>query len=166
MSNTKDYMTTFWGGQNPRQELYRRLWDQLIPSYGHSHTIEGECLRAFAKIEHDAYNNGGGNNHSGSLLFLREHFPGFKEEWYAALREYICEGRSDDRIHQTIREIGEAVVSHVEATEMTPTPNTGNLAVTDLTVEYLGIDGPTDKPADRFYSYENNEDEEETYRFR
>jgi hypothetical protein len=155
-----DSKNTFWGGENPRQELYDRLKADLIPPMGHAKSLQGECLRAFAKIQHDAYNNGGGNNHSGSLRFLRANFPGFKMEWWNDLREYIVCGEATPSIENTIREIGEVVVTYVEASMSDLSPNVENLAVERLTVEYLGPHGPEPRP---IASYFPDDDEEEMH---
>lgn len=153
-----EWKKTFWGGEHPRQALYNRLKAELIPSMGQASTLQGECLRAFAKIEHDAYNNGGGNNHSGSLRFLRANFPGFKQEWWDHLREYIVCGAATPSIKSTISEIGEAVVTYVEASMSDLSPNVENLAVEQFTAEYLGPHGPEQRPID---SYFPDDDEEE-----
>lgn len=155
----KKWQTTFWSGENPRQELYDRLKAELIPSIGHAKTLQGECLRAFAKIEHDAYNNGGGNNHSGSLLFLRMNFPGFRPEWWDGLREYIVGGETTDDIENIIREMGEAVVTYVEASMSHLSPNVENLAVEELTKEFLNPYKKEQIPVTSWLQEERHEDE-------
>lgn len=143
-----DFQQTFWSGGNPRQALYNELKTELIPGNGHSKTIEGECLRAFAKIEHDAYNNGGGNNHSGSLRFLKENMPGFRQEWWDTLHEYIVCGSASHNIKAAISEIGEEVVSYVEASRSNLTPLINEATIEQLYADYLGPNGPEERPID------------------
>lgn len=153
-----DFQQTFWSGGNPRQALYNALKAELIPDNGHSKTIEGECLRAFAKIEHDAYNNGGGNNHSGSLRFLKENMPGFRQEWWDTLHEYIVCGSANHNIKAAISEIGEEVVSYVEASRSNLTPLINEATIEQLYADYLGPNGPEERPIDYYLMDEEDED--------
>jgi hypothetical protein len=153
-----DWQTTFWNGGNPRQALYNKLKAELIPGNGHSKTLEGECLRAFAKIEHDAYNNGGGNNHSGALRFLKENLPGFKQQWWDTLHEYVVFGGVNPSIKVTISEIGEAVVSHVESMPAL-TPLINEPTIEQLYAEYLGLNGPEERPVSSYFTDDEEEDE-------
>jgi len=157
-----DWQKTFWNGGNPRQDLYNKLKAELIPGNGNSKTVEGECLRAFAKIEHDAYNNGGGNNHSGSLRFLKENFPGFKQEWWDTLYEYIVCGYASPNIKAVISEIGEAVVTHVEVSMPNLKPMIKELTIEQLTVEYLGANGPEPRPIESCFP-DGDEDDDFTW---
>ena len=158
-----DAQKTFWSGGNPRQDLYNALKTELIPGSGHCMTVEGECLRAFAKIEHDAYNNGGGNNHSGSLRFLKENLPGFTQTWWDTLHEYIVCGSATPNIKVVISEIGEAVVSHVEAKRYELTPLTNVPTIGQLYADYLGPNGPEDRPISSYFMGDEDDEEEMTW---
>lgn len=62
----------FWDRTHPLSADNERLFEQLVPACGHCDTLQGECLRAAAKIGYDWYNNGWGcNNWSGAVVFLR-----------------------------------------------------------------------------------------------
>jgi hypothetical protein len=52
---------------------WQRLWVELVPATGKCATVEGEMMRAIARIEHDYYNNGFGNNWSGAYNYLDKH---------------------------------------------------------------------------------------------
>jgi len=54
------------------KEKFNTLFEQLVPGYGKADTLAGELLRAAAKLRHDFYNNGMGNNTSGAIHFLAE----------------------------------------------------------------------------------------------
>lgn len=51
----------YWSGKGQYQDLYEKYWKELVPDMGEADTTEGEALRAIARINHDIYNNGGGN---------------------------------------------------------------------------------------------------------
>jgi hypothetical protein len=137
---------SFWNRSNPRQAIYDELANLLVPGIGNAETIEGECLRAFQWIQHDAFNNGGGNNHSGALIFLRDHMPGFKKEWWDNLREYIVGGYATHNIQMTIHEIGENLLDHLILKDGNYTENSDELDLWNFRAEYLGQDGPEEAP--------------------
>lgn len=56
---------------NNTPQLYKDLFNQLVPAGGHAPTVEGELLRAASKLGHEYYNNGMGNNVSGAENYLR-----------------------------------------------------------------------------------------------
>jgi hypothetical protein len=60
---------TYWDGKGKHQAQYNRLV-KLMPAMGKCDTVAGEIVRAASRIGHDLYNNGMGNNTSGSLNYL------------------------------------------------------------------------------------------------
>ncbi len=146
--------TSYWNKTGPRQELYDRLWATLIPEQGHSDTVEGELLRCFGWMAHDAYNNGGGNNYSGALLFVRKNLPDFKREWYETLYEVIVDGRLDDTEARAIEAMGEAILDHLVSKEGNYSPNAVDFR--KMNAEYLDNDGPARRPM----TFWNDDDDE------
>jgi hypothetical protein len=67
-------MKTYWNNNGKYQAEFDSLWKELVSVQGKSKTLEGEFLRAIAKIYYDAYNNGFGNNTSGAYNFLVKKF--------------------------------------------------------------------------------------------
>lgn len=65
---------SFWSNNHPLQARADVLFEQLIPDSGDCETIEGEILRAAARLNYDGFNNGFGNNLSGAVKFLNEYF--------------------------------------------------------------------------------------------
>jgi hypothetical protein len=86
----------YWDNVGPRQADYDRLYKELVPGSGDAETVEGQLLRAASKLAWDFYNNGGGNNVSGALVYLKENFPGFKQSWWDALSPNVCGIVNDD----------------------------------------------------------------------
>ena len=64
---------SYWKGNGKHQKEMDLLFDQLVPDYGNSDTLEGEILRAANRIYYDYYNNGMYNNTSGAVLFLHDY---------------------------------------------------------------------------------------------
>lgn len=63
-------MPSYWNNNGKYQEIYDRLWSELVPSSGPSQFVEGENLRAISKIYWDYCNNGFGNNMTGPFNWL------------------------------------------------------------------------------------------------
>lgn len=53
--NTKQ---TYWENNGKHQELYERLYEQLVPEIGDAATQEGQLLRYMSNLYYDLYNNG------------------------------------------------------------------------------------------------------------
>lgn len=64
-------INTYWSSNGKHQADYDRLV-KLMPPMGKCDTVAGEIIRAVSRIAHDLYNNGMGNNTSGSLNYLRD----------------------------------------------------------------------------------------------
>jgi len=62
---------TYWSGTGKYQAAYEELV-AAMPRMGKCDTVAGEMIRAASRIGYDFYNNGMGNNTSGSLNYLRE----------------------------------------------------------------------------------------------
>jgi hypothetical protein len=60
----------YWNGKGKHQNLYEIKNAELVPYEGKCDTVEGEMLRATAKLYYDYYNNGMCNNTSGPAKFL------------------------------------------------------------------------------------------------
>jgi len=65
---------SFWNNNHALTPVYEKLWSELVPDEGACYTIEGECLRAAARLGYDCFNNGFGNNTSGALNWLVQEF--------------------------------------------------------------------------------------------
>jgi len=104
-------MGRYWDNEGPHQETYDRLSGKLVPLCGNSGTLEGEFLRAAGKLCHEFYNNGGGNNVSGALRFLRDRYPNFDFAWWDTLAPYVT-GRGG-RAPQSVYDACEAIVDDV-----------------------------------------------------
>jgi hypothetical protein len=52
---------TYWNGNGRHQELYDRLYTELVPDSGPADTYYGEILRAISNVYYDVYNNGCAN---------------------------------------------------------------------------------------------------------
>lgn len=57
--------------ETPFRVKLNELHERLVPPIGTCETLQGEILRALGNLWYDWQNNGGGNNTSGSLNFLR-----------------------------------------------------------------------------------------------
>lgn len=82
-------MGLYWNGEGPHQVECDALRGKLIPSEGSAETIEAECLSAADCLGYEFFNNGGGNNVSGALIYLRTHLPEFKDKWWDALAPFV-----------------------------------------------------------------------------
>ena len=51
----------YWNGKGKYQDLFDKHWKKLVPESGRADTVEGNALRAIAKINYDIFNNGAGN---------------------------------------------------------------------------------------------------------
>lgn len=51
----------FWNGKTDAAKRLNELWEELVPSSGMADTTAGEAIRAAGRINHDMFNNGGGN---------------------------------------------------------------------------------------------------------
>jgi len=125
---------TFYNSKNPMSAAYERLYAKLVPQCGKCDTVEGELLRASSRIYHDYYNNGFGNNWSGALNYLDQHF-GLKAGERRLLRAY-ARGKivkrstynTNTAIPAALEGIAERVVQHVALAEVTGlTPNSDDM---------------------------------------
>lgn len=133
-------MGRYWDHEGPHQEDYDRLQRELVQAFGETDTLEGECLRAAGKLEYEFYNNGGGNNVSGALLFLQKHFPDFRSEWWDVLAPYVTGegGEAPEEVYECCEMIVDAVVVHVAAKNGRYSPNPEDMY--DLTVKETGME--------------------------
>jgi len=153
-------MGRYWDGQGLHQADYDRLTEELIPMSGSTGSIEAESLRAASKLGYEFYNNGGGNNVSGALLFLKQHFPGFKNEWWDALAPYVT-GQfpsSQEAIQATCEDIVDTVTVYVKSKNGVYTPT--ELDMLDFGVQETGLEAPVVEDED-----DVDEDEFEYRRF-
>lgn len=74
MTKTAIKIPTFWFENHPLSAQRDILFDKLVPAFGSCDTLQGELLLAANKISHDYFNNGWGNNWSGSLMYLKKYF--------------------------------------------------------------------------------------------
>lgn len=44
-----------------QDEIFSKLWDELVPQSGDAKTIQGEVIRAFGRLQYEWLNNGNGN---------------------------------------------------------------------------------------------------------
>lgn len=71
----------FWDQDHPLSAAADEMFTKLVPPSGVCSTVQGECLRAAAKINYDWFNNGWGcNNWSGAVVFLQEHAEQFAQK--------------------------------------------------------------------------------------
>lgn len=66
-------MPSYWDNSGKYQEIHDKFWEALITSFGPSEYVEGEHLRAIARIYYDYCNNGFGNNLTGAFNWLTNH---------------------------------------------------------------------------------------------
>ncbi|BCG50264.1 hypothetical protein [Ralstonia phage RP13] len=83
---------TYWDHAGKYQAEYEQLHAALIPAMGNCETMEGEYLRAAARIYHDLYNNGFGNNWSGAWNFLYQNAEliGINKDHLGDIGHYKC----------------------------------------------------------------------------
>lgn len=114
----------YWNHNGRHQKAYNSLNSALVPSSGACETVEGELLRAVSKIYYDAYNNGGGNNVSGPLCFLKEKLPGFKSEWFSAIEEPAHgNGGYSKADYGILEEMTDTTIRYVKSKNGKYTPN-------------------------------------------
>ena len=44
-----------------QDEIFSKLWDELVPQSGEAKTIQGEIVRSFGQVKYEWLNNGNGN---------------------------------------------------------------------------------------------------------
>lgn len=110
-------MGRYWDSEGPNQETHDRLVGKLVPLCGNAGTLEGEFLRAADKLTYEFYNNGGGNNVSGALRFLRDRYPDFDFAWWDALAPYVTGrgGVAPQKVYDACEAMLDSVVLHVAA---------------------------------------------------
>jgi len=110
-------MGRYWDHEGPQQAEYVKLHEELVPPSGPAETLEGECLRAAGKLHHEFFNNGGGNNVSGALVFLQQNFPEFRPEWWESLAPYVTGTAVDvgEDVYDTCEQIADDVITFVRA---------------------------------------------------
>jgi hypothetical protein len=147
----------YWDNNGPRQADYDRLVKELVPASGKADTREGELLRASGQLGYDFYNNGGGNNVSGGLRFLKEHYPGFKESWWTALAPNVT-GRVKDDL-EDILPVCEDIVDKVTAyvVKRNGKYRDNEFDMLDFTVKETGLEAP------EIESYDGDPDEDEEH---
>lgn len=52
---------SYWESKGAYQKEYDELYDEMVPSSGHSETLAGEVLRAVSRLGYEYYNNGNCN---------------------------------------------------------------------------------------------------------
>lgn len=133
---------TYWNGAGRFQADYDRLWGALVPLQGKTGTLEGECLRSVSRLYYEFYNNGGGNNVSGSLVFLKERFPGFENAWWDELGPHVTGwgpvGSQEDAVFATVETIVDSVVGWIASREGELTPSEESLH--DFQVDRTGLE--------------------------
>lgn len=85
-------MGSYWAREGNHQRTYDLLRERLVPASGPCDTVEGEMLRAVGKLYYEAFNNGWGNNMSGSFHFLRA-----RGVLDAEMVEHLAENANIDR---------------------------------------------------------------------
>lgn len=112
-------MGRYWDHKGPQQAAYDRLVGELVPGSGPAGTLQGELLRAAGNLGYEFYNNGGGNNVSGALVFLKEHHPGFEASWWDTLAPYVTgsAGRAGHDVLEACDQIVDATVTAVLAAD-------------------------------------------------
>lgn len=126
-------MGRYWDGEGPQQEAANRLHTKLVPASGPADTLEGECLRAAGKVHYEFFNNGGGNNVSGPLLFLRQHLPDFDWKWWDTLAPYVtgegalAEGDDKEAVLATCEALVDATITYVASAGGRYVPSPGDM---------------------------------------
>jgi hypothetical protein len=162
-------MGTYWEKDGPHQAAYDRLHEELVPSAGAAETLEGEMLRAAGGMGYEFYNNGGGNNVSGNLIFLRDNMPGFDPEWWAELAPYVSgatSGSVSPGVCDTVEEVLDAVVVHVDSLGGRYTPSPGDMRHSRVERTGLEEEAYEDDAEDEDYlDNDDGEDDEEEATF-
>ena len=127
---------------------------ELVPVSGPCATLEGEFLRAAGKLGYEAYNNGCSNNVSSGLIFLKKHFPGFRDEWWTKLGPYVTGqgGQLPQAVYECCEEIVDAVVMHADSRAGVYLENPEDML--DLQVRETGLE------SEAWEDDENDEDED------
>lgn len=154
-------MGRYWDNEGPHQADYDRLNEALVPAQGPAESLEGEMLRAVGKLGYEFYNNGGGNNVSGALLFLKEHYPDFKESWWDDMAPHVT-GNGDgmtEGLLPVCEEMVDSVVQYVAAKNGEYTPS--ELDMLSFTVLETGREPPVfeDDEDDEDFDIEEDDDE-------
>lgn len=158
-------MGRYWDKEGPHQGDYDRLHEALVPMQGPADNLEGEFLRAAGNLAYEFYNNGGGNNVSGALCFLKQHYPDFKDSWWDALAPHVT-GNGDgmtDGLLPVCEEIVDSVVRYVVGKNGEYTPS--ELDMLSFTVLETGRETPVSED-DEDFDIEEDDDEGFGYRGR
>jgi hypothetical protein len=82
-----DYKTSrYWARLGKYQKQWDVLYDKLVPAWGKAPSVAGEVVRALSSLNHEAYNNGFGNDMTGPYFFLEDFFNTYEVE---------CDGDED-----------------------------------------------------------------------
>lgn len=122
---------SYYKGTGKFQAEYDRL-EQLMPSYGNADTLAGELIRSAARLMHDFYNNGMGNNTSGAINFLNAHGV-ISSDNYRTIYDYtrgsLYKGSYEgDSFHVAIESVMEQTIEFIlEHPSSETTPNTEDM---------------------------------------
>jgi hypothetical protein len=122
---------TYWNSKGKHQNLYEIKYPELVPYEGKCDTVEGELLRATAKLYYDYYNNGMCNNTSGPALYLMvkndELKLGVKDQIAIIYHNSNNAGYGTVNLEVELEQLCDAVLEYIG--EHSGTPNTTDMYV-------------------------------------
>ena len=120
---------TYWNSKGKHQNLYEIKYPELVPYEGKCDTVEGEMLRATAKLYYDYYNNGMCNNTSGPALYLMvkndELKLGVKDQIAIIYHNSNNAGYGTVNLEVELEQLCDAVLEYIG--EHSGTPNTKDM---------------------------------------
>jgi hypothetical protein len=122
---------TYWSGNGKHQEWYDLNFSQLVPASGETGTVEGELIRASAKLYYDYYNNGMCNNTSGPANFLTEYDIKYKlgisKQIHDVRLECNTGGYTTAELSKPLEDIVNVVIEFAQSKNGVYTPTTDDM---------------------------------------